>query len=132
MEEKQLSLQLKTTDKASTATLKILESSTAEAQKKAVRFLVMGCIAAVVSLFIPIAHFFLVPGFLVSAIIAYQYFRKSRVELMNCSIECPNCNQHIQLSRQPLELPLKVVCDSCRALVEIQAPDQTSTEQAAL
>lgn len=132
MEEKQLNVQLKTSEKTSLASLKTLESSATEAQKKAVRFFVMGCFAALVSLFIPIAHFFLVPGFLIAAIVAYQYFKKSRVELTSCSIECPACQKQIQLNRQPLELPLKVVCDSCRALVEIQAAEPTSTAQGAL
>lgn len=93
-------------------------------RKKAVQAAAILGGLALVSLFIPIAHFFLVPGFIIAAIWAYLFFSKQSGTLKESQVTCPSCEKTIRVPSGPLNFPIQQACDSCRMLVTIERVDQ--------
>ena len=73
-------------------------------------------------LFIPVAHFFLVPGFLVFGI--YSFFRRSRTSVVALSASgiCPDCDaeQAFELREQWEEIQ-DIACGSCHRSLKLRA-----------
>lgn len=80
-----------------------------------------GCFGfAVVSVFIPLLHFILVPAFLIATpIVAYRAYQMQAVALGGAS-RCPKCSAPLVIVRQKLEWPLKDVCARCYENVKIE------------
>lgn len=82
---------------------------------------VMGLIwgLALVSIFIPLAHFVLVPSFLIAGpIVARQIYQQEKIVLGGKGL-CPKCHQDFQIVKGELTFPLTDVCGKCFENVEI-------------
>ncbi len=68
---------------------------------------------AVVTVFIPIAHFFLVPGFLIAGpIVAYSRYRAVEA-VERASGECPTCHEEMSVSLEASDkLPKWTYCSA--------------------
>ena len=76
--------------------------------------------ATVACVFIPVAHFILVPtGLLLTAVLAFLSYRKrSRIKAFKG--ECPACGAVIELSASSADrLPLYEFCDKCSREITI-------------
>jgi hypothetical protein len=71
---------------------------------------------AVVSVFLPIAHFVLVPGFLIAAIVFFARRLGQARKIEKVVGRCPRCGleQEFELERVPLEGEIELTCQSCR------------------
>ncbi len=81
------------------------------------KFLAMCWGIAVISILVPILHFFLVPGFLVGGIAIFfiRYCRKDYLELAELS--CPNCHKAFRLEKLSFNWPLRQACPSCEKIL---------------
>ncbi len=80
--------------------------------------------AAVVSVFIPLAHFVLVPGFAIAGVVvAWMVWRQERA-VDHAKGRCPACGEEVII---PLEandtLPKWTYCPACKASVKLSAVD---------
>lgn len=83
---------------------------------------------AAVTVFIPLAHFVLVPGFLIAGpIVAYKRYGAQSV-VMGGLATCPRCNASVRVKYATEDWPLSASCDACRAIVEVRR-DPSSVEE---
>ena len=81
---------------------------------RAVKGLGLSWAAAVGSILIPVAHFLLVPGFLVFGIAVF--FRRLQTHRSTLSIRgrCPDCGSEQEFEKDlDWELPVSLVCEQC-------------------
>jgi len=73
-----------------------------------------------ITLFIPLAHFVLVPGFLIAGpVVAYLTFKTSQVRDHSTGI-CPTCNENIKIAMDAKdELPKWTYCPACNTPLQI-------------
>jgi hypothetical protein len=87
---------------------------------RALKFLGICWGLALISVFIPIAHFFLVPGFFFAGlIISYFVYGMESVVLGGESI-CPNCGAFLPIARGKEKWPLTDLCAKCYTNVSIE------------
>jgi hypothetical protein len=103
-------------------TLQLKRWSPAQRRARALRILGIGFLLTFVFVFLPIAHFILVPlGLVLTPIIA---FKVSKLETVypNQSLICPKCSQPVQFAFSfSLTLPLDTQCDACREVLKINS-----------
>jgi len=75
---------------------------------------------AVVSIFLPILHFFLVPTFILAGPLVglYKYGQKGTV--LGGVGKCPACQADLKIEKGNLKWPLEELCTSCRRAVKIE------------
>jgi hypothetical protein len=68
---------------------------------------------AVCSIFLPILHFFLVPGFLIAAPFSFSWMYSWESVILPCDVPCPSCGEpvHIKFNRE--KWPFHEVCTHC-------------------
>ena len=77
---------------------------------------------AVVSVFIPAAHFLLVPGFLITAFVVLAVRLGQRAVVVGAKGTCPDCGaeQDLDLPRS-WRLPVDTACRSCQRRLTLTA-----------
>jgi len=93
-------------------------------RKKAVKSAALLGGLAILSIALPIAHFFLVPGFLIAAIWSYLFFSKQVGSFKESRVICPSCQKDTVVPGGPLKFPTQQVCDSCRTLITIDLANE--------
>ncbi len=90
----------------------------AERMARAGKGLAMAWGAALVSLFIPVAHFLLVPGFFLAGLVVFAKRMRRGVVVDSVHGTCPDCNHE-----QPFDvssdwrLPMHLTCANCHRLL---------------
>ncbi len=74
---------------------------------------------AVISVFIPIAHFVLVPLFLIAGPIGFAFVFNSENSILGGIAPCPDCKQEFDIVKSKVEWPQKDICSHCRHSVII-------------
>jgi hypothetical protein len=71
---------------------------------------------ACMSVFIPIAHFVLVPGFLIAAIVLFTRGLTQTRKIVRVHGPCPRCatEQDFEIDKAPLSGDVSLTCVSCR------------------
>jgi hypothetical protein len=78
---------------------------------------------ALVTLFIPVAHFFLVPGFLISGLVIAARWSGQTRTYVDVRARCPACEQESDFKVQgKFLLPKETNCQACRARVILEEP----------
>jgi hypothetical protein len=95
--------------------------------KRALSLLGLFWLLGGISLFIPLAHFVLVPGFLIAGpVIAYLTYKTTR-RRDHVDGECPVCKETIKIKMEAKdELPKWTYCPACTAPLQITSSDQNS------
>jgi hypothetical protein len=75
---------------------------------------------AVVSVFVPAAHFILVPAFLAAGPIAGYFTARTRSSVLGGRAPCPACGEVLLVAGGREEWPLDDVCGACRVQVVIE------------
>ncbi|PIR22482.1 MAG: hypothetical protein COV44_07905 [Deltaproteobacteria bacterium CG11_big_fil_rev_8_21_14_0_20_45_16] len=94
-----------------------------EATERKKRALKAACVCfglAGASAFLPIAHFVLVPGFLLAIPFVFSFISKQQNKLLGGSYLCPCCGTKMELHSQPADFPIQDTCSTCRKSVSIQ------------
>jgi len=75
---------------------------------------------AIITLFIPIAHFFLVPLFVIGGLVmAYMKYRAAEIT-ENATGICPECNDNVTISLDPADkLPKWTYCPACNKPLQL-------------
>ncbi|NOX77266.1 MAG: hypothetical protein GXP17_11785 [Gammaproteobacteria bacterium] len=100
--------------------------------KRALQRLGFFWLLAGITIFIPLAHFVLVPGFFIAGpVIAYMTYQTHWVRNHAAGV-CPTCQQEIQLSLDARDqLPKWTYCPTCNAPLHLTEAGDTSTDTAA-
>lgn len=78
-----------------------------------------GCFAAaIISIFIPLLHFVLVPGFLIASITMVVINSRS-ANIESAKAKCPECSGSFVISKVKPEFPIEDVCASCHHKITI-------------
>jgi len=107
----------------SLADMHVEKFSPQEQKMRALKTLLTLWAIAALCVLIPIAHFVLVPGFLIGGVIVASRRWKTVQEGRNAAGICPACGNHIciQLDKNA-ELPQWHDCPECSEPLELQAP----------
>ncbi len=98
----------------------VTQFSSRERMTRALKVLGVCWLLAGVTVFIPIAHFFLVPGFLIAGPIAGVYRYRALEQIDGIEGECPACGRHVEIAAESGErLPLWKYCPECNGAVRI-------------
>lgn len=76
-------------------------------------------LAAVLSIFIPVLHFVLVPAFFILGIYLFRRSFKARARIIRGEISCPKCRHTIAIAAGALMWPVTEICQSCVNTVRI-------------
>jgi hypothetical protein len=78
-----------------------------------------GCfLAAIFSIFLPLIHFVLVPGFLIAAI-TMVVINSRPANIESAKAKCPQCGVDFVISKGKPVFPLEDVCASCHHKITI-------------
>jgi hypothetical protein len=81
----------------------------------------MACWAlAVGSVLIPMAHFVLVPGFLIAGPLLAANRYGQRATVLGGAGQCPTCDNEVLVAAQALSWPLWARCETCHKDLEVQ------------
>ncbi len=96
----------------------VLHFDRAERIARAGKALAMAWGAALVSVFIPVAHFLLVPGFFLAGLVVFVKRMRRRVVVDTVRGACPDC-EHEQRFDAPgaWRLPVHLTCANCHRLL---------------
>lgn len=75
---------------------------------------------AIVSVLLPIIHFFLVPALFLTGIIAPLIVYNKESEVLRGEAVCPNCQQKLPLEGGSNKWPLEDSCSACKERIIIQ------------
>lgn len=85
-----------------------------EQKKRALKFSGLSLVLSFVSVFIPIAHFVLVPGFLIGSVVLYFMVSRTKTLVQKSEVHCPHCQQVGENLIDQIDFPKQITCDSCR------------------
>jgi len=75
---------------------------------------------AVLSIFVPVLHFFLVPGFLIAGIVIFFVTYRKNELLEQATIICPSCSKEFSLFKLSFLWPLHKDCPDCQNVLLIE------------
>ncbi len=81
----------------------------------------------VVSVLVPVAHFLLVPAFLLAGPIAAFMRWRQETSVLGGQGTCPACSANMALEASADAWPLFRICDTCRASVRIEKREVVET-----
>ena len=77
-------------------------------------------ILAVLSVFLPIAHFILVPVFFIAGPIVAHFIYKQESAVVGGESLCPNCGKQLPIVSGPNKWPLEDLCSNCQTHVLVE------------
>lgn len=93
-----------------------------EEEKKAKAWKALGLCwgLSLASIILPLAHFFLVPGFFLAGPFAFHWARRQKGLLLSLDAACPFCTAKLALAGTPgLNWPVRSVCAGCNCQVRL-------------
>ncbi len=107
-------------EKTTHGTMEVLEFSDQGRVKRA-WMMALTCLGAtVLCVFIPVAHFFLVPlGILVVTPIMTIYTFRMKTKILSASITCPACNKPLTVLTSQEQYPIYENCSSCHRQITL-------------
>ncbi len=94
--------------------------SSGDRMSRALKVLGLCWLAAGITLFIPLAHFVLVPGFLIAGpVLAMMKYKVDR-ENESVSVECPKCGKAVSIKLDAADrLPVYSYCPDCNVSLQL-------------
>jgi len=75
---------------------------------------------AVLSVFLPFLHYFLVPSLLIASPIYGRYIYKITSMVIDGEGTCPDCQAPFKVAKMIEQWPMHDVCDACKCEVKIE------------
>ena len=113
------SVLIKSNQNQSQGFVEIQYFNTKERLKRALKWFSICFAAALISLFIPLAHFVLVPTFLLSSFIVPFYIYSIESLVIGGKGSCPKCKSDLSIEKGFNKWPLQDLCIHCKSNVEI-------------
>ena len=107
-----------------------LWACTLTARERAMRALKLGGLMwglALASVLVPVAHFVLVPGFLLAGPLAAWLAHRRTETLLGGLVDCPKCSTRYDVGGGALQWPAQGQCPSCRCVIRLQ-PETANPE----
>ncbi len=102
----------------------VLQFDRAERIARAGKGLAMAWGAALVSVFIPVAHFLLVPGFFLAGLVVFGKRMRRRAVVDTVRGACPDCKHEQAFDTSTgWHLPMHLTCANCHRLLTASPPD---------
>jgi hypothetical protein len=102
--------------------LRVLRHSRGQRARRAVAGLLLLWLLAAVSVFIPIAHLILVPGFFLGGVGLFVVRWRRRDRFAPFRTRCPSCGGTVAFdSEEAAELPLRLHCPACDEALILKA-----------
>jgi len=79
---------------------------------------------AVVSVFFPVLHFVLVPGFLIAGPIVGIFMLKQESVVLGGEGVCPSCHAFLPIVRSSYKFPISELCTHCHCGIKIELADK--------
>jgi len=112
---------------ASVAVLHSCSFSSAERLSRAGKLLGIAWLLALITAFIPIAHFFLVPLFLIAGPVMAVMKYKLETVLEKAHGVCPECSKAVDIILEPTDkLPKRTYCPDCNKPLQLLYHDDHS------
>lgn len=110
--------------KTSSGSARLVQLSPAERWRRALRTAGILALAAVLTLLIPIVHFFAPPLLLLLASVVLVHHLGQDQMLLDGIFQCAQCAKSCEIESQPPRWPLELNCRHCRRAlrVEIEKP----------
>ncbi len=112
-------------EKQSRGTLRVIMYSQEERRKRAIKWGVGSLLLAVVSVVLPLAHFFLVPFFLIMTPVVTWYQLRQAGIIISGEARCPVCGADFSFAKRPPILPFDDVCTNCRQAIRVIRAKET-------
>jgi hypothetical protein len=110
---------------ASVAELHSRSFSSTERLSRAGKVLAIAWLLALITAFIPIAHFFLVPLFLIAGPVMAVLKYKLETALEKAHGVCPECSKPVDIMLEPTDkLPKRTYCPECNKPLQLLCPDE--------
>lgn len=107
-------------DKVGTLELSVVSLTVGERQRNALRWLGICWGLALASIPIALAHFILVPGFLIGGLVmAWRKYGEAN-QIMRQNAKCAYCDSPIEIAARPETWPFEVTCPNCRNILTIK------------
>lgn len=91
----------------------LLEKRYSERLSSALKRFAIWLLLALVSIFIPVAHFVLVPSFFIVAFVSFfQSYKMKKKLSLNGEYNCTQCNKTLNLQKE-LASDFRFTCDQC-------------------
>jgi hypothetical protein len=75
---------------------------------------------ALVSIFIPMLHFVLVPGFILAGPIVWFFVLGQESAVLGGEGTCPHCQAAFKIAKSAYKFPMSDVCNACHENVKIE------------
>ena len=108
------------TGKANPGEVRLQHWDKRERTRRAVRAWIYCWAISVVSIAIPIAHFFLVPGFFLAGPFAAWIVSTQGSAVLGGQTDCPDCGAFLPISAGADHWPLKDLCAACHHRITIE------------
>lgn len=106
-------------EKHTSGEVTLQEWDSSDRMKRALKMFGMLWGAAVVSVLIPLAHFVLVPGFLIAGpIVAYFVYQNEKM-ILGGQGTCPNCGKPFTIAKGKVRWPMNDLCSECQSPAKI-------------
>ncbi|RME89985.1 MAG: hypothetical protein D6767_07590 [Candidatus Hydrogenedentota bacterium] len=116
--QREIEVIAKIDNKTSTGKLIAEEIPESVRKKSALKIGGLLFLLALAAVFIPILHFVLVPGLMISSFVgAYMQYKKAE-KILQAEIACPNCSSPLEVTGTP-KFPLHTDCRNCMSQVTI-------------
>ncbi len=114
------------TDNAQPAKMAVITFSSQEQKVRALKSLLLFWLIAALAVLIPVAHFILVPAFLITGIIAAKRRWHCAKEGIKAEGLCPECEQAITITLEKnADFPQWHHCPECDGSLELQTTIKT-------
>lgn len=102
--------------------MKIRPLSVSERLKNSARSSALMLALALVSILVPVAHFILVPGFLLLMLVMGALEFRKKIEVSELSVKCQTCETLVDLSTRTSQDLLMKDCPGCNRQVTFRLP----------
>ena len=105
------------------ASARVAEYDASARLRRSMRGLVQCWGLAIAGVFIPVAHFFLVPGFFIAGIVVFFRRRTASRVILSIAGKCPDCGTEQSFDVPARwEPPLAIDCKNCHRRLTLSAP----------
>ncbi len=88
-------------------------------KKRAIKWLGICWGLAVLTIFLPLLHFFLPPSFLIAGPFVALAMYQTRSEVLPFAVPCPKCGASVPIEKEKESWPLHDLCAQCKSEITI-------------
>ena len=107
-------------EKTSLGSINIISWSKSQRSKRCVLFWTASWVAALIAVFIPLAHFFLVPAFFILGPVLGLRQLQITKQITGGTASCPACASDLKIEKCSYKWPLEELCTNCRRNITIE------------